>query len=134
MYLSSECAVSGRLGHFGGGDQWWELDEVRVAVPPDMESLLVDHLLPFFEQMDSPEQLQRLVERGYRPPRRGDPALDDRGWPLQWSAPGTKKEQELTRAVLLTFVGSRESSLQAVEAVGNWERAEEVAQRLRRYS
>lgn len=75
VYLSSECAVDGRLGHLGGGDRWWELDEVRGAVPPDMESLLVDHLLPFFDQMGSPEQLQRLVERGYRPPRRGDPAL-----------------------------------------------------------
>ncbi len=61
VYSSSHCAVFGRLGDFEGGDRWWDLQQVRTTLPPDMHSLLFEHLLPFLQRIDSPEQLLALL-------------------------------------------------------------------------
>lgn len=54
VYSSSHCAVFGRLGDFEGGDRWWDLEQVRTPLPPDMHSLLFEHLLHFLQRIDSP--------------------------------------------------------------------------------
>ncbi|MDP9386841.1 MAG: DUF4304 domain-containing protein [Actinomycetota bacterium] len=132
MYSSSHCAVFGRLGDFGGGDRWWDLEQVRTAVPPDMHSLLFEHLLPFLQRIDSPEQLLALVRRGYRPPRRrSDPYLDEHGSPWLWSWPRTKVQHQFVEAVLLAFVEGAGAALAALEEIEGWERADDVAKRLR---
>jgi hypothetical protein len=130
--IASGCAVYGRLGEFGGGDRSWDLAAVTEAVPEDMRLLFSDHLLPFFDSMSSVEDLAALVERGYRSPRRRtDPAIDDEGRPWGWSWPWTEKQRQLTLAVLRYFTNGPRDAMEAADAVKDWERAAEVAARIR---
>lgn len=131
-YTSPSCAVIGRLRDFEGSlDKWWDLDVVRVDVPGDMLRLLKVNLLPFFDDMSTPEAILSLVRRGYRTPRRrSDPPLDERGWPWGFLYPRTKFQHRLVAAALLAFTEDADAALAALPEAGEWNRVGEIRQRL----